>query len=71
MLFCFFQQSQNNKMNINNFYNPGSRYDNDLIDGNLIHKEFDVDPYSILGNSPKDNTTDRNRGYLRVIDAYR
>lgn len=58
-------------MNINNFYNLSSKYKSNLINDNGRHVDFDVNPYSILGNSPKDNTTDRNRGYLRVIDAYR
>ena len=43
-----------------NFYNPSNDY-GDLIGGKTLHNEFDVNPYTRLGNSPNDPTKPNQR----------
>ncbi|MBP7710292.1 MAG: hypothetical protein KA100_04400 [Rickettsiales bacterium] len=46
-----------------NFYNPSS--DNALLGGFFSHKNYDVDPYVMIGNSPNDPSAKNDRGWLR------
>lgn len=64
--------NQNNKivtdplnMGTYNFYNPSS--DNSLLGGFFLHKDYDVKPYKLLGNSKNDPTNEDHRGFISGI----
>ena len=46
-----------------NFYNPSDEYGR-LIGGSDLHDKFDIEPYQLLGNSPKDPTKEYQRGMI-------
>ncbi|MFZ8865281.1 MAG: DUF637 domain-containing protein, partial [Rickettsiales bacterium] len=47
-----------------NFYNPSKGKYGYLIGDSLLHKDLDVDPYKILGNTPSDPTKPYQRGII-------